>query len=519
MSTPAKKAAGTGGVKTLGTRIGEPLIIAKRIGRGRLSDVYSASHPVLARRFAVKVFKAALTKSARAGRRLRHAVRESSVVDHPNVVSLVDFGTLDGGRLYLTMDYVRGQALTQQLKRGRPLPLDTAQPLLNQLAQALQAAHLAMVVHGDVKPNNIIVLDLPNGRRDLRLLDLRLTGALALERSEEDPVRHLRVYSTLEYLSPEVIEGHRVDPRSDVYSFGALAYRLLCGRPPFTGTAEQIVNGHREAEPRPLLQQPAAVEMPRFLESVVMQCLAKDPAERFASMAEVAGELAAMFRITAPPAEELRRGAALTPAPQPPPVPPDAAEQSGECPGLPETPAQVRALLYDSIFELAQMAAMEPNDPPEALLEELRALQGLRRELDRLRRQAEDPEARLETVRQELREREATLRYAIVDLNWTRTRLQEGGASEAEIMDVAYQVAELEGSLAKLEQQRGELLAALQQELRRSRDRMRALEQQMVPHYRRLYVAAVETRKNPTNPRARDLCRTVERCRRYLSQG
>ena len=257
--------------KTLGIKIGEQITIAKLVGRGRLGHVYAGVHPVLARRFAIRVFRTELTRTKTAQQRLRQMVREASTVDHPNVVSLVDFGTLDDGRCFITSDFVRGIQLTKMLEQESRLPVPRILHLLIQLAQALEAAHKARVVHGDIKPNNILLVERPDDAPHLWLTDLKLTQAVSMDYSADAPLRHLRICSSVDYLSPELIKGRRLDIGSDIYSFGALAYRLLTGEPPFVGSPNDVVKAHRTREPVPPSRRVGTPNIPTDLDSVVLR--------------------------------------------------------------------------------------------------------------------------------------------------------------------------------------------------------------------------------------------------------
>ena len=388
----------------LNTKLGEKLTVAKRIGRGRLGVVYAGVHPVLARRFAVKVLNPGLTRDENIQRRLRRMVREASTVEHPNVVSLVDFGQLPDGSTYVVMDFVRGLQLTKALTQEGRFGLERAVPLLIQLADALEAAHKLRVVHGDVKPNNILLVEQANGTEQLRLHDFAITMALAGKPTDEDPIGHLRIYASVEYLSPEQINNARVDGRADIYAYGSVAYRILTGEPPFVGDTEEMIAGHKLRDPVPPSRRIGAHDVPPELDAIVLRCLEKNPADRFKTMDEVSRELKSLLPKPAvvEEVEEITGRWKL---------PPELEELEEP---LPESPARQRQLFYDTMLGLAELA-LKLNVASEEMQLDLKALRDDREEANAAAAQATMTENRFEDIRRELRERESTLRYAIIE--------------------------------------------------------------------------------------------------------
>ena len=485
----------------MGIKLGEKLTIAKLVGKGRLGDVFAGVHPVLARRFAIRVFRPPLVQEARVKQRLRHMVREASTVEHHNVVSLVDFGQLPDGRCYLTSDYVRGVPLTKVLTQVNRLPVPRALGLLIQLAEALGAAHRARVVHGDIKPNNIIMVERQDQTQHLWLTDIKLTQAVAPDFDSARPLRHLTVHSTPDYLAPELIKGRRLDERVDVYAFGALAYRLLTGEPPFVGTPKEVVLAHRTREPVPPSRRVGAAGIPQDLDAVILRCLQKHPSDRFESTEPVAH----MLRTILGGVEVARREVRDMSTIQIPRMP----EQEEP---LPESPARLRQLFFDSIQALAHYCVAH-GQGSEELEAELAALSQVSQEAHSVASQGESTENRFEDVRQQLRERESTLRYAIIDLNLTRTDLQTPGGEQRSMADVEFQITELERSLGALEQQRVKQFATLKDELNKRRERYKVLERQTIVHLRRLYALLDDLRPDQQDPEAQRMYRMIERCR------
>lgn len=488
--------------------LAQKLVLAKRIGKGQLGIVYAAVHEVLARRFAVRVLRAALTTNEDTVRQLRHVVRETSTVFHPNIVRLTDFGQIPDGRHYVTMEFVRGIPLAKVLARDGRLPVARAVPLLVQLAEALEAAHALRVVHGDVKPSNLLVVEQQLGAEHLFVNDFALVPALSPRPSPDDPLGHLGLYGELDFVAPEQIDGRHVDGRADVYAFGATAYRMLAGEPPFVGEREQVIRGHRELEPVPPSRRSGAHDVPPWLDALVLRCLQKAPQDRYDQMEEVARELrAGVPRRVVVPTRGFEEEEVTTRWE----VPPEPAEEP-----LPGSPARLHRLFYDTILELSEHVHEQGIAAPE-METEIISLRRLREDAAAIAAQCELTENRFEDIRRELRERESALRYAIIDLNLAKS--DQLGHSEAKARDLDRQIGELERSLSQLGKQRNERFELLNAELQQHKDGLKAFEHQMAIRYRRLYAELGEVRPRVKTEDAMALYKRLERCRDALSRA
>lgn len=486
----------------LNSKVGGQLTIAKRIGRGHLGNVYVGVHPVLARRFAIKVFRPMLTQDEDVKRRLRRLIREASTIEHPNVASLIDYGELENGSQYIAMEFVHGIQLSKMLNQEMRIAPTRALHILIQIADALEAAHRLRVVHGNVKPGNMILMEEPGRSEMLKLHDFSLTIALSEQSNEEDPLGHLRVYSNFEFIAPEQINNVRVDGRADIYSFGAIAYRMLTGEPPFVGDNEEMLIGHRTREPVPPSRRAGAHDIPTQLDAIILRCLEKNPSDRYKTMDEVSRELKALLPTATPEhfEEEITGRWKLPPE----------LEQLEE--SLPESPARLRQLFYDSMLELAEAALAENLANKEVALV-VQSLKETKDMVTSLAAQAAVTENRFEDIRRELRERESTLRYAIIDLNLAKADAKDRRADELTLQEIEKQISELELNLSELEQQRGERFAQLNVELQKSRDLLKAMEQKMAALYRQLYSLLDEIRSVFATELAIKLYRRLDRCR------
>jgi serine/threonine protein kinase len=274
------------------------------IGHGGMSTVYCATDLALGRTVAVKVLLPALAQEDPTYvARFQREARAAAALTHPAMVTIFDTGA-DGESRYIVMELVEGRSVAELLKSG-PLVLGQAIDVGRAVADALAGAHAAGILHRDVKPANVMIT--PAGA--VKVLDFGVARPLA----GATITQTASVVGTAAYMPPERVEGAVGDARSDVYSLGCLLYAMLAGAPPFTGeSAAVLLHQHLHARPDP----PSArrPEVSPALDGLVLEMLAKDPAGRPQTAAEVAHRLGAV-------ADGSGAATAAT-APLPPPVPP-----------------------------------------------------------------------------------------------------------------------------------------------------------------------------------------------------
>jgi serine/threonine protein kinase/Tol biopolymer transport system component len=255
-----------------GTRLG-PYEILSALGTGGMGEVWKARDTRLGRLVAIK------TSHSRFSERFEREARAIAAVNHPHVCSLYDVGPD-----YLVMEYVEGEWL-----RG-PVPLANALALADQILDALDAAHRTGIVHRDLKPDNILLTKSGVKVLDFGLAKVQHAAAVESRSRAETQAADLTaegsLLGTLPYMSPEQIEGHDADARSDIFAFGVVLYELIAGTRPFTGSTQaNLVASILKEEPRPLIEiQPRT---PRGLAEVVRTCLEKDREKRWQSAREV----------------------------------------------------------------------------------------------------------------------------------------------------------------------------------------------------------------------------------------
>ncbi len=264
---------------TTGTRLG-PYEILGSIGAGGMGEVYRAHDARLDRDVAVKVLPESFATDQERLRRFTREAQAASALNHPNIIAVFDVGT-HAGAPYLVSELLEGESLRARLKRGR-LPTSKAVDVARQVAAGLAAAHEKGITHRDIKPENLFVAT--DGR--VKILDFGLVKPMST--GDADATRELSltltgvVMGTVGYMSPEQVRGQPTDPRTDIFSFGAVLYEMLSGRRAFSGgSAVEALHAILEADPPAL---PAAtLQSSPALGRIVARCLEKDPAERFHS--------------------------------------------------------------------------------------------------------------------------------------------------------------------------------------------------------------------------------------------
>jgi serine/threonine-protein kinase len=252
--------------------------VERLIGKGGMAKIYLAHHVVLGRPTALKILDE-VHPSPAAVERFEREARLASRLGHPNTIQIFDYGKTSDGRLTYAMEYVEGLNLAQLLSLEGPLPVARGVFLLGQIAAALEEAHELGLLHRDLKPSNIMVSK-KGGIGDLvKVLDFGI--ACSLTSGTEDVTRSMGLVGTPAYIAPERIRAPgQNDPRSDIYSFGAVAFHLLTGRTVFEGPGPTELIYQVMTAPRPSPSQFRGERLPAPLEGLVGDCLSIDPEHR-----------------------------------------------------------------------------------------------------------------------------------------------------------------------------------------------------------------------------------------------
>ncbi len=292
-----------------GTRFG-PYEIVGWLGAGGMGEVYRARDPRLGREVAIKLIPEAFAKDANRLHRFEQEARAAGQLNHPNILTVYDAGTHEGAP-YIVSELLEGESLRSRLREGPPA-LRKAIDYARQIAEGLAAAHDKGIVHRDLKPDNLFVTS--EGR--LKILDF---GLAKLTQPADDVARHTAsatetgagtVLGTAGYMSPEQLRGETVDHRSDIFSFGAILYEMLAGRPAFTrGTAAETMAAILKEDP----PEPSSATIPPALVRLLTHSLEKAREARFQSAHDLAFDLESLSGISSPAAST-----AVVTAPRPP---------------------------------------------------------------------------------------------------------------------------------------------------------------------------------------------------------
>ena len=260
------------------------------LGAGGMGEVYLAEHQLMKRPCAIKIIRPEKAGDPKVLARFEREVQATAKLSHWNTIDIFDYGRADDGTFYYVMEYLPGMNLGEIVRRFGPMPPPRAIHLVRQACEALQEAHDVGLIHRDLKPANLFAA-VRGGYYDVaKLLDFGLAKPLTNLESASLTADGTITGSPL-YMSPEQASGDREpDARSDIYALGAVLYFLVAGKPPFENEKPIRVLIAHASEPVPPPSK-WRDELPLDLESVIMQCLAKDPRDRFQSAAELAEAL------------------------------------------------------------------------------------------------------------------------------------------------------------------------------------------------------------------------------------
>ena len=281
-----------------------PYQILSALGAGGMGEVYRARDTRLDRSVALKVLHAHIAQDALRRQRFEREARAVSRLNHPNICTLFDVGQHNGDG-FLVMELLDGETLAQRLKRG-PLPLPAALRYAIEIAEALEQAHRSGIAHRDLKPANIMLTRAGAKLLDFgiaKLIDSAAVATKALDRAvaklnplssaptDGQPLTESgAILGTVEYMSPEQLQGHDADERSDIFAFGALVYEMICGNRAFQGAARaEVIGAILIKDPPPM--RVAVPAVPPLLDLIVQRCLKKDRDERWQKVSDLIGPL------------------------------------------------------------------------------------------------------------------------------------------------------------------------------------------------------------------------------------
>ena len=416
--------------------------VLRNLGEGGMGQVFLVEHVHLGRREALKILHPFLARERQFVSRFRREARAINRLQHPSIVSVFDFGQMPDGRFYLAMEYADGPNLGHTLEITGRLQIQRSLHLLIQLAAAIDHAHSRGVIHRDLKPDNLVVVDRGSRSDVLKVLDFGIAKIVADDYRESliaTPAGE--IFGTLAYLAPEVLTGQAGGSSADIYAFGCIAYELLVGKPPFVGSKMETVRAHL-TQPAPLVRV-GRPEVPTELAEVIRQCLEKDPAKRPPNAAQLLVLLAQMTLTpeARPPSDFDRVDTLEHRLPPARAADARALTETIEVVGAEDDLIAYRRLVTSVIGQL-----IDAGQAGLLLVVGLARLRELEDELARNANEGAQIERALDEAEQAAREREGKLRFALGELQFERLRSPSAPSGAP----IAEQMARLEERLSSI---------------------------------------------------------------------
>lgn len=273
----------------LGSLIGGHYEVLKVAGKGGMSMVYKTRHVLIDQIRAVKVLLPNLEQEELCLFRFQQEAKAASRLRHKHIVQVFEFASPADGAPYLVMEYVEGRALGKEIEIHKRLPLGRIQRIFTQFLEAMEHAHSQGVIHRDLKPNNIVLIDEKDGKDFIKLIDFGIAKITAADKSASQGLTPTgEIFGSPQYMSPEQAAGQEMDERSEIYSIGCLLYEMLTGRPPLMGkTVLDTLRMQATVEPAPVSKLIPDLKDVRKYDRILAKCLHKDPDKRYQSVKEL----------------------------------------------------------------------------------------------------------------------------------------------------------------------------------------------------------------------------------------
>jgi len=277
----------------IGTTLADKYQILEKLGSGGMGLVYKARHTLMKRLVAIKLMLPQFAASATALKRFRQEAQAASHLNHPNILKVYDFGVTPQGLPYLVMDLLEGTNLSAELMANGHLPLARSLNIFVQTCAALYHAHQKGVIHRDLKPGNIMMVNYDGQADVVQIVDFGMAKILdAMDADNEELTKTGEVFGSPMYMSPEQCMGKPLDARSDIYSLGCVMYRTLTGKPAVAGaSAMECFNKHATALPATFNEVAPEFMLPASLEKIVFRAMAKEIEDRYETMNDLRDDL------------------------------------------------------------------------------------------------------------------------------------------------------------------------------------------------------------------------------------
>ena len=287
--------------------------ITEKIGEGGFGTVYKGEQIATGREVALKVLHPRMARDPQVVQRFRREAQATCALRNPHTVTTYDFDQTPERILYLAMEFLRGRSLQTVIQTEGPLPPARVAHILEQVCQSLSEAHAQGIVHRDIKPENIVLENTPGEPDYVKVLDFGIAKIVRGDAANQPALTAAgQTLGTLEYMSPEQLQGLQLDGRSDIYALGMMAYEMLTGRLPWDDTSPGgLIAGHISGKARPPSALRPDLGIPPEMDQIVLKMVEKDRERRFASVDELRAHLLplcggavapAPFAATPPPA-------------------------------------------------------------------------------------------------------------------------------------------------------------------------------------------------------------------------
>jgi len=281
--------------------VAERYRIIRKLGEGGMGAVYLAEHVVIEKKFALKVLAPELARRSDLVARFLQEARSASRIGHENVIDISDFGQSPDGLVYIAMEFLDGKDLGEMVRIAGAMDWPSARGIVMQICRALRAAHDKGIVHRDMKPENIFLIQREGQPHFVKILDFGIAKVMGLDPNGPRLTRTGMIFGTPEYMAPEQAEGKDTDHRADIYAVGCIIYHLITGQTPFVAESFMtMLTKHLMEDPvPPSVRRPDLVVTPE-MDALVLKALEKDRDKRWQSMAEL---LEAVAVCPGPPAD------------------------------------------------------------------------------------------------------------------------------------------------------------------------------------------------------------------------
>jgi serine/threonine-protein kinase len=262
--------------------------VLRKLGEGGMGSVYLAEHVVIEKKFALKVLALELARRSDLVARFLQEARSASRIGHENVIDISDFGQTADGLVYIAMEFLDGKDLGEIVRSSGAMEWPQAREIVLQICRALRAAHDKGIVHRDMKPENIFLVQRENQPHFVKILDFGIAKVMGLDPNGPRLTRTGMIFGTPEYMAPEQAEGKDTDHRADIYAVGCILYHLITGQTPFIAESFMtMLTKHLMEDPVPPSMRRPDLGISPEMDALVLKALEKDRDKRWQSMAEL----------------------------------------------------------------------------------------------------------------------------------------------------------------------------------------------------------------------------------------